>query len=95
MKRAHKTLTLEQKIQILDGVGSKTYKQIAEEYGVGISTIADIKRKGQELRDYKRKLTEMGCKRPIKTMKLGSDQELEIAVFSWFREEGTPITGKC
>ena len=42
-------------------------------------------------------MTEMGCKRPVKTMKLGADEELEMAVFLWFkqkREEGVPITGR-
>ena len=41
-------------------------------------------------------MTEMGCKRPVKFMKMGRDQELEMAVFLWFkqkREEGIPITG--
>lgn len=72
-------------------------KVLSEEYGVGISTISDINKKGLELRSYKRKLAEMGCKRPAKTMKLGKDQELEEAVYLWFRqkrEEGVPITGK-
>ena len=38
----------------------------------------------------------MGCQRPVKTMKLGKDQELEEALFVWFRqkrEEGVPLTG--
>ena len=84
------------KKEILDQIGSKSYKVLKEEYGVGISTISDIKKKGQQLRDYKRKMTEMGCKRPAKAMKLGADEELEAAVFLWFRqkrEEGVPITG--
>ncbi len=99
-KRAHKTLSLEEKLKILGYIGSKmyTHDQLAQEYGVGKSTIADIKRKGQELREHKRKLTMMGCKRPSKTMKMGNNYELEMALFSWFRqkrEEGIPVTGKC
>ena len=34
--------------EILDQIG---YKVLKEEYGVGISTISDIKKKGQQLRD--------------------------------------------
>lgn len=64
-------------MKILDEIGSKKYWQLAEEYGVGKSTISDIKGKGQELRDHKRKLKLMGCKRPSKTMKVGSDHELD------------------
>ena len=97
-KRAHCTLTLDEKLKILGDIGSKKYRQLAEEYGVGISTIAHIKKKGPQLRDHKKKLTLMGCKKSAKTMKMGTDHELEMALFSWFRqkrEEGIPVTGKC
>ena len=70
-KRAHKSLSM---VAILDQIRKKSYKLLSEEYGIGISTISDIKKKGPELRDFKRKMTEMGCKRPAKTMKMGQDQ---------------------
>ena len=54
LKRAHKSLTIDEKIEILDQIGRKSYKVLKDEYGVGISTISNIKKKGQELRDYKR-----------------------------------------
>ena len=72
-KPPHKSLTIDQKIQILDQIGRKSYKVLKDEYGVGISTISDIKKKGQELRDYKKEITEMECKSPANTMKLGAD----------------------
>ena len=96
-KRAHKTLSLEEKLTILEELSSKTHRQLAEKYGVGVSTVADIRKKGDQLRERKRTLVEMGCQRPVKTMKIGNDQQLEMAVFLWFkqkREEGVPITGK-
>ncbi len=96
-KRAHKTLSLDEKLQIFEKLGSHTHRQLSEEYGVGVSTIADIKKKGSKLREHKHKLTEMGCRRPVKTMKIGNDDQLEMTLFSWFkqkREEGFPITGK-
>ena len=97
-KRAHVSLTIEQKVEILDLIQKKTsYKLLSEKYGIGISMISDIKKKGGELKSYKRKLTEMGCKCPAKTMKLGRDNELEEAVFLWFiqqREEGVPLSGE-
>ena len=58
-KRAHKSLSIEQKVEILDKIGKKSYKLLSEEYGVGTSTISDIKRKGPELRNYKRKMAEI------------------------------------
>ena len=44
-KRAHKTLTIHQKLEILDQIGKKRYKVLSEDYGVGVSTISDIKKK--------------------------------------------------
>ena len=80
-KRTHTSLSIEKKVEILDKIGKKSYKVLSEEYGVGISTISDIKKKGIQLREYKRKLIEMGCKRPAKTMKLRRDEKLEEAIF--------------
>ena len=60
---------IEQKVEILDKIGGKSYKLLSEEYGVGISTISGGR--VLNLRDYKRKMAEMGCKRPAKTMRMG------------------------
>ena len=40
-KRAHKNLTIEEKVVILDRIGKKSYKLLSEQYGVVISTISD------------------------------------------------------
>ena len=96
VKRGHKTLTIEQKLELLDKIGKKTYTVLCEEYGIGRSTISGIKKQESSLRQYKRKMTDMGVKRPAKVMKLGKDENLETALFVWFkqkREEGIPITG--
>ena len=98
VKRGHKTLTIEQKLELLDKIGKNTYTVLCEEYGIGRSgsTISGIKKQESSLRQYKRKMTDMGVKRPAKVMKLGKDENLETALFVWFkqkREEGIPITG--
>ena len=100
-KWAHKTLTIHQKLEILDQIGKKSYKVLSEEYGVGVSTISDIKKKDSQIRSYKRKAVEMGCQRPMKTMKIGKDQELEkikslkrLCLFGFGTKEGIPLTGK-
>ena len=41
MKRAHKILAIEEKVEILNQIGKKSYKLLSEQYGVGISTISD------------------------------------------------------
>ena len=95
-KRPHKTLTIDEKIAILDGMATSSYAVLSERYGVGRSTISDIKKKEPELRQFKRRLTEMGGKRFVKTMKLSTYEELERAVFIWFRqarEKGIPVSG--
>ena len=89
-------LSIEKKVEILDQIGCKSYKILSEEYGIGISTVADIKRRGSQLRQYKKKAAEMGIRRPQKNMKMGRDQEFEEALFLWFRqkrEEGVHLTG--
>lgn len=69
-KRAHTTLPIETKVEILGQIG-KSYKHLSLEYGVGISTISDIKKNGENLKDYKRKMVEMGCSRAAKVMRSG------------------------
>lgn len=39
------------------------------------------------LREYKRKIKEMGCKRPAKSMKMGQDLEPEEALFLWLKSK--------
>ena len=95
-KRLHKTLTINEKIEILDQIGKKSYTVLCEEYGVGKSMITDIKKREPKIRTYKRKMMEMGVGWSAKVMKLGKDEEFEAALFVWFkqkREEGVPITG--
>ena len=40
-KRAHKSLAIEEKVEILDQIRKKSYKLLSEQYGVEISTIPD------------------------------------------------------
>ena len=44
VKRAHKTFTIDQKLELLDQIGKKSYTVLCEEYGIGRSTISDIKK---------------------------------------------------
>jgi len=67
-----------------------------EKYGIGRSTICDIKRKEVELKGYYYNMNEMGMVREVKVMKCGKDIELQKALFIWFkqeREDGIPISG--
>ena len=55
-KRKHKTLS----INILSEIGKKSYAVLAAKYGVARSTIADIKKKANELQEHKQKLVDLG-----------------------------------
>ena len=62
-KCRHKTLTIEAKISPLDDLPTCSYSVLCERYGVGRSTISDLKKKEPELRQFKKKITELGTKR--------------------------------
>ena len=96
-KRAHNTLTIDKKLELLAQIGKKSYIALCETYGVGRFTISDLKKQEPALRAYKRRMKDLGVKLPsAKIMKLGKDEHLETALYIWFkqkREEGVPITG--
>ena len=60
------SLTVDQKLEILDQIGKKSYTVLCEEYGVCRATISNIRKKESELKKYKRQVSEMGMKRPAK-----------------------------
>ena len=62
-KRSHKTLTVIQKLKLLDQIRTKSYTVLCDEYGIGRSTVTDIKKRESSLREYKQKMAEMGMKR--------------------------------
>ena len=78
-KRPHKTLTIDEKVEILDQIGKKSYTVISEEYGIGRATITDIKRKEVEIRNFKSHMLKMEPGVPAKIMKLGKDEEHDKA----------------
>ena len=62
-KRCHKTLTIEDKISLLDDLPTCSYSVLCERYGVGRSTISDLKKNEPELHQFKKNITELGAKR--------------------------------
>lgn len=74
-------LTIQQGIQILNQIPSKSYTVLCEQYGVGKSMISDIKKQEPEFRAYKQKMTEIGIGWSAKFMKLGRDEELDAVLF--------------
>ena len=97
MKRKRKILTIEQKVEILNessrGVSTTI---LSERYGLGKSTVSDIKKNKDSILNFKRKVTDMGMNKKVKIMKLGDDMKHDEAVCIWLKQkcmEGTPISG--
>lgn len=81
VKEAHKTLTIDQKPELLEQIGKKSCTVLCEEYRIGRSTISDIRKQESSFKQYKRKMKDMGVKQPAKVMRLGKDEELKTALY--------------
>ena len=95
-KRKRKVLTIEDKLTILKELQVTSATILAEKYGVGKSTISDIKRSKEAILKFKDKATDMGMSKKAKVMKLGDNMKHDEAVYIWFKQkrmEGTPISG--
>ena len=97
LKRKRKVLTIEQKVEILNELSREVPATIlSERYGVGKSTVSDIKKNKDSILNFKRKVTDMGMNKKVKIMKLGYDMKHDEAVYIWLKQkrmEGTPISG--
>ena len=98
VKRKKIVLTVENKLEIIDLLRKGTsYTVISEKYGIGRSTITDIKNNEAKLKSFKEKMTEMGVKEvTTKLMKIGAFEKLDEALYIWFRqqrEKDVPISG--
>ena len=70
--------------------------RLAEEYGVGRSTITDLKRNEQKLQQFASTIENQGISTGRKIMRLAKEEQLEEALYMWFvqrRGQGTPVSG--
>ena len=84
-KRKNVVLTLPKKLELLKKLDAgASGNSLAREYGIGKSTVCDIKRKRQELMKFSERhlpsFRPAGAKAP-KTMRLGKFENLDEAVF--------------
>ena len=96
-KRKRKVLSLESKLAILDTL-SKGVSQanLAAQYGVGKSTISDIKKSEGKIRQYVAVLDNQGVSTSRKVMRLAKEDRLEEALYLWFlqkRSQGIAVNG--
>ena len=96
-KRKRKVLTIDEKLEIISLLDENhSLAAIASKYGIGRSTVSDIKRDRQKLLDFKKQTLDMGMYRCPKTMRLGTSTILDKAVYLWFKQkrmDGIPISG--
>ncbi len=75
---------------------SVSYTVIAEKFGIGKSTVGDVKKNREKILKFQGEMIDMGMSRKAKVMKLGNNQKLDQAVYIWFRQkrmEGVPVSG--
>lgn len=96
-KRKRVVLSIKEKVEILKLLDNKiSYTLIAEKYGIGRSTVSDIKKNKKKILEYRGELVERGVKKTVKAIKYGEDQRLDQAVYMWFKQkqmEGVPVSG--
>ena len=91
-KRKRVVLSIKDKLDLLDQ--SVSYTVICEKYGVGKSTVRDIKQNREKIIDFEKNMVEMGVNRKTKkVMKLAANDKLDKALYKQKRMEGVPISG--
>ena len=97
VKRKRVVLSIEDKIDILKLLDkSVSYSVVCEKYGIGRSTVGDIKKNRLKIMNFKAEMVDMGMSKKAKVMKIGDDKKLDKAVYVWFKQkrmEGVPVSG--
>jgi len=93
LKRKRNCLSIDDKLNIIKELESgQSYTLIQEKYGIGKSTISDIKSKKNQLKEYA--TSNDGKSTHAKKLKSGTDSLIDDAVYLWFsqqREKGKPF----
>ena len=96
-KRKHVTLSIGEKLTILKKIaGRARLASIAKEYGIGKSTVNDIKKNEKKLKKFASGMESFSVdSKSMKIMSLANDDELDQALFSWFvqKRNQIPVSG--
>ena len=94
LKRKRVTLTVSQKLRIIDRLDSgETAAIIMSEFSIGRSTVSDIRKAKDKLREF---ALSQETTTQRKSMKACESDALDKALYTWFcqeRERGTPLSG--
>ncbi|RZB77500.1 DDE 1, HTH Tnp Tc5, and/or CENP-B N domain containing protein [Asbolus verrucosus] len=87
-KRKRVVLNFQQKLEILQQLDEgKSGAVLAKQYGIGTSTISDIKRNGDVILQF---VSNLDCQKQIsekKTRKTAQNTDLDSKVYKWYAEE--------
>lgn len=73
-----------------------TLKNIAAEYGVGVSTVCDWKKNRKDIEDFCAKMVSKDSLKTRSTARKAENENLDDALYMWFmqeRERGVPLSG--
>ncbi|XP_067120113.1 jerky protein homolog-like [Centruroides vittatus] len=90
-------LSVSDKLKIIDQLKSGASRlSLAGEYGVGKTTITDIKKNSDAIKKFASVFDSEDGSLHRKTMKMAENTDLDTAVYTWFmqvRSQGQPISG--
>ncbi|XP_015276635.1 PREDICTED: jerky protein homolog-like isoform X1 [Gekko japonicus] len=96
-KRKRTVLTFQSKIEIVERLEKgETATVLAEEFGIGKSTISQLKKNKDNLLHFVSTMGSENGKKKRKTMKCAKNSMLEDALYAWFshmRSLGEPVSG--
>ena len=97
-KKKHVTLSIREKLTVLKKIaGGASLASIAKEYGIGKSSVSDIKKNEEKLKKFASGMENFSVdSKSRKIMCLANDDELDQALFSWFvqeRSQNIPVSG--
>ena len=86
-KRKRTDLSIEDKVAIIKQLEISTANVIAERYGVGKSTVSDIKKKSDKILSFAQEIRDMSMSKKAKVMKGGDNKQHDKSVYLWFKQK--------
>ena len=96
-KRKRVTLTIEKKLDVLKKIDQgASLAAVALEFGLGKSTVSDIKRGRKKILKFETESTDPSCLKKRCIVRKANDEVFDNAMHLWFTQErlkGTPLSG--
>ncbi|XP_047489192.1 protein bric-a-brac 1-like [Penaeus chinensis] len=97
-KRKHKTISMLEKVELLQKLESGTaVRSLCELYGISSSTVYDLKKQKEQIFSYFADNIGQKSLEKRKSLRRGKSTELDTTLLQWFkqrRSEGTSISGE-